>query len=1855
MKKLICFTLLLLFTTALAFGQKVPTCNAFSAPAPSGIPVYSPLAVGATTLVYDPLPPSGTGNPLCTDFFGVANYANSPLPTGPVDTANFTFLDGGVGYSAPTVTITDFYGITPNVLTCSATVDTSGMIIAIGGCAGTNAGFMAPVVNITDVNGSGAIVLAQLASADVGTGIPKFVDALPDLKGAIASADQATFAAGPPSDYYEIALVETTAQMHTNLPATRVRGYIQVPTGSSGCPAPPYPYNYLGPVIVAQKNRPVRVKFTNCLPSTANGGNLFIPADDTYMGAGMGPDGVSPYFENRATLHLHGGNTPWISDGTPHQWTVPVSDYAGATYKRGVSTRFVPDMWFDASGAIIGSCAGLTTCSVAGATNDPGPGSMTFYWTNEQGGRLMFYHDHAYGITRLNVYAGEAAGYLLVDPAGEEDSLAAATVPGTIGSSLATTDLDHLIPLVIQDKTFVPSAAQLAAEDPTWVAVHGGGTMPGTPSTPGTANMGDLWFNHIYPPNQNPNDNTGANAFGRWDYGAWFFPPQTTLSAATPNTAITIPCTSAAYPDQLLGPSTANPVGGCPIIPNPTGTPEGFMDTPVVNGKAYPVLHVKAEAYRFRILTAGNDRALHLSLYQACSNGVYTSAATNCAPAIAAGVGDKEIPMVPAVRGGPGTTGYVYPDQLDGRLGGVPDSTAKGPSWYQIGTEGGLLPNVAVIPPTAVGYEYGRRSITVLNVSTHGLLLGPAERADVVVDFSNFAGKTLIMYNDAPAPIPAFDSRIDYFTGDLDQVQQGGAPATLPGYGPNTRTIMQIVVDPPSGSQPAFTPATLQAALPGIFQAATAPVAAIVPEPTYPAASGGNSATATYARIQDNTISFTPISSITAEPCTSPNYPDVVMPGGTPTCVNMDQKAIQELFTLDYGRMNATLGTELPLTNFLVQTTLPFGYAEWATEIIQDGHTQLWKLTHNGVDTHFIHFHLFNVQVVNRIGWDGMVKPPDANELGWKDTVRMNPLEDIVVALQPLKQNLPWPLPDSIRSMDVTMPDNGPSPMLSGIDPATGNAIPGGVGTTNKQVNFGWEYVWHCHILGHEENDMMRPIIFQVAPPAPAALVATAPSVNQPAGVALTWTDSSASETSFTVERDTLPGFTNTDPGYVTFTIDANTNGGTTGFNTLGFGQTITFIDTTAQMNQTYFYRVFANDDFTPNSPLALPFQTVPMASAPSNVATVNTAPLTPTVSFTGAPLSAAFNSTFLVTATTNSSSVPSITGNAACSVGPVSGTAASATALVTMTSGTGTCTLTATWASDAFFLGATANQSTTATPIAPTVTFTGAPATSGYLSTFTVTATTNAAIAPTITGNSVCSAAAVLGTSPATSLITMTSGTGTCTLTASWPATANYTAAIATQSTTATLAVPVITWNTPAPIVYGTALSGTQLNATAAFNGNPVPGVFTYTPAAGAVLNAGNRTLSVSFTPTDTTTFTTATATVTLTVNPAPLVITASSPKMTYGGPVPAITPASYNAFVNGDTQATAFTTLPTCTTVATSASPASPPTYASSCSGAVAPNYSISYVSGAVTVNKAPATPHITTNLPNPSIYGQIVTISFNVTPQFSGTPSGSVTVTASSGETCSAALVNGAGSCTITFLSGGSRTLTAAYGGDSNFLAGGPSIPATQVVSNISLSTTSLLFGNQLVGTISAAQTVTMDNVGTSTITISSIVWSSNFSDSNNCGGSLAPGRSCRINVRFAPTTTGVLNGTLTITDSDVTSPQIIRLTGTGVQPAAVLSPTSLTFGPIARRTSQTQTITLSNPGTAPLAIAGISIGGANPNQFSQTNSCGNALAIGATCNINVTFSSRGAGTFTAVLSISDNAQGSPQTVSLTGIAQ
>ena len=930
----------------------------------------------------------------------------------------------------------------------------------------------------------------------------KFVDALPGLTSvgsnnlgqyipiAVANTPYAT-AAGDPypgSHYYEIGLVDYFQKMHSDLPGTgtKLRGYVQlVPSTYPGAVpldtahglatnildpvtglqlyAADQP-RYLGPLIIGVRDVPVRILFRNLL-GTGPAGDLFLPVDTTLMGSGNGPlqIGTDPvtgqplyeqYTQNRATIHLHGGLPPWVSDGTALQWITPAGD--PTSYKKGASQENVPDMTV------------------------PPDGSMTFYFPNQQSGRLMFYHDHAVGITRF-VYAGMAAGYLLVDPA-EEDMLAAAGVPGTIGTTTANTDLGHLLPLVIQDKTFVPDNNTLATLDPLWDTNKWGGP-------------GNLWFPHIYMPNQDPTSLSGANPLGRWDYGPWFWPPWPVPAGSTP-----------------------------PVVSH---VPEAFMDTPLVNGTAYPYANVQPAKYRLRILNAANDRMLNLQLYVADPAG-YAIDATGAPVTPGTGFG-TEVAMIAAY---PNTnvafpplwktqTPGMIPDVLDSRVGGVPNPTNRGPAMIQIGTEGGLLPNPVLQLNTPVGYEQNKRNIVVLNVNEKTLLLAPAERADIIVDFSKFAGKTVILYNDAPAPVPAQDPRYDFYTGNPDMsatagvYAQGGPASTLPGMGPNTRTIMQfrVAAGPDSSSPPDdYDPVLLAAlqdpaaGLPTIFK--TFQPTPIVPESAYNTL-GLGARPDTYVRIQSNYVSYIPYGSVSA------------------ITAYMQPKCIQELFD-PIGRMNATLGVELPFTGAPIQTTIPLGFTDPATEIFNDGELQLWKITHNGVDTHGIHFHLVNVQVVNRVGWDGAIRPPDANELGWKDTVRMNPLEDIIVAMQATTPKVPFGCPQSIRPLSPAIP-LGSAIGFEQIDPLTGNPKV----VTNSIANLDWEYTWHCHILGHEENDMMRPVILNFPVVIPTAPVLAATLAGTVANLA--WTDATppsnpatygnpGNEVGFRIEQATVTG-----------------------------------------------------------------------------------------------------------------------------------------------------------------------------------------------------------------------------------------------------------------------------------------------------------------------------------------------------------------------------------------------------------------------------------------------------------------------------------------------------------------------------------------------------------------------------------------------------------------------------------------------------------------------------------------------------------------------------------------------------------
>ncbi len=1131
-------------------------------------------------------------------------------------------VEAGSGYtSAPTVTILDGTTENPTGATVTATIGIGRVDITDGGEGYDSA----PQVAILDAGGvdrgaSGTAAVAvrgAVTGITVGTpgagyltpGLKKFVDTLPGLTSdqandlgqyiPVAVPDTTTY---PGTDYYEIAVVQYRMKFHRDLPATLLRGYVQLATNvvpghhvalsnanlDPAAPAMPIAGyfgvdnpHYLGPTIVATKDKPVRILFRNLLPTEVSG-DLFLPTDTSMMGAGEGPDammldpngvpmdmamdegtvtdgvrnpacGNTPkprtcYSENRATLHLHGGITPWISDGTPHQWITPNGE--DTAYPRGVSVSNVPDM------------------------PDPGPGAQTFFYTNQQSARLMFYHDHAWGITRLNVYAGEAAAYLLTDEIEQE----------LISPTGALAGMGMGTPLVVQDKTFVPNADKMRQLDPTWDASKWGGE-------------GSLWTPHVYMPAQNPGQNRGSNPFGRWMYGPWFWPPAKDAK---------YPPVANPYYDPACDPNVqpfCEPAQ-IPSTPNNSVGMEAFQDTPVVNGTAYPKTTVDPKAYRYRILNGSNDRFWNLQWYVADPTTGTLS----------------EVALKPAELEAAQTDPVVFP---------TPDTTKSpaGPKWIQIGTEGGFLPTPVTVPNQPITWITDPTRFDVGNVDKHSLLLSPAERADVIVDFSQYRGKTLILYNDAPAAFPARVPGYDYYTGGPD-LSPVGAPTTLPGYGPNTRTIMQVKVST-AAPDVAFDRPNTTADRMGALNAAFAHHLDAAGNPAGVFEKGSNPIIV--GQSDYNTAYGTDF--VSAGHCNSPINPSPRCDGfarineqggdtfkfdtlaGPQVTLPFQPKGIHDEMNSasfdQWGRMTANMGLEAPGATPNLQKIVLYPFVNPPTEILDssglpsslnvtpitagnDG-TQLWKITHNGVDTHPIHFHLYDVQVINRVTWDNIIMPPEPTELGWKDTVRVSPLEDTIVALRPIVPTLPFAVPDSRRPLNPMMPlgargsQNGQLGVEAGFNntDVNGNPI---APIINEVIDFGWEYVVHCHILSHEEMDMMRPVTVHVpraVPPAPVLAFRRGSVILEwtdgtPVDYAnpSTWTNPGTAEIGYRIERalvtDGVAG-----PFAEIAKVGANT---------------VTHTDLPADPTQIYDYRVFAYNQAGETSSNVIRVEGIPAA-----------------------------------------------------------------------------------------------------------------------------------------------------------------------------------------------------------------------------------------------------------------------------------------------------------------------------------------------------------------------------------------------------------------------------------------------------------------------------------------------------------------------------------------------------------------------------------------------------------------------------------------------------------------------------------
>jgi spore coat protein A len=299
-----------------------------------------------------------------------------------------------------------------------------------------------------------------------------------------------------------------------------------------------------------------------------------------------------------------------------------------------------------------------------------------------------------------------------------------------------------------------------------------------------------------------------------------------------------------------------------------------------------------------------------------------------------------------------------------------------------LGSEGGFLPN-AVWVPSAVPF----------NGTTAGgsLLLGPAERADLLFDFSAHVGKKIILYTDTPAPFPMGDPRNDYFPG-LSVSKNPVNGLTAPGSGPNTREIMRFSVVPASGSDSALS-IRRGTALPGI-DPLLAPLGVTAP------------------------------------------------PAGIP----VRNLTLNESFDA-HGRLAQLIGTDAPVPGGYGRA-----YMDAPTEMVAAGAIEVWQIANLTADTHPIHFHLVNAQILSRQAFNGYRNgvanlagaplPPASSEAGWKETIRMNPGEVTTVIMKFDLPSVPFVVPPS------------PRPGVAGH-----------------------EYVWHCHILEHEEHDMMRPLV----------------------------------------------------------------------------------------------------------------------------------------------------------------------------------------------------------------------------------------------------------------------------------------------------------------------------------------------------------------------------------------------------------------------------------------------------------------------------------------------------------------------------------------------------------------------------------------------------------------------------------------------------------------------------------------------------------------------------------------------------------------------------------------------------------
>lgn len=322
------------------------------------------------------------------------------------------------------------------------------------------------------------------------------------------------------------------------------------------------------------------------------------------------------------------------------------------------------------------------------------------------------------------------------------------------------------------------------------------------------------------------------------------------------------------------------------------------------------------------------------------------------------------------------------------------------------------------------------------------------------------------------------------------------------------------------------------------------------------------------------------------------------------------------------------------------------------------------------------------------------------------------------------------------------------------------------------------------------------------------------------------------------------------------------------------------------------------------------------------------------------------------------------------------------------------------------------------------------------------------------------------------------------------------------------------------------------------------------------------------------------------------------------------------------------------------------------------------------------------VATISPTSLTFGSTAIATTSATQNLNITNSGNAALNLTSLGYSSADFITAGGTCVVpgSVAAGGSCTIAVAFrpangstGARSGTLsiahnaAGSPGSvalagTATAALAPVASLTPALAFGSVNVGSSSSAQTATLSNTGTAALVIGSIATaSSEFTPSGGtcaAGGTVAAGSSCTIGVGFTPAAAGARTATLTVTHNASGGSSTSALSGSGValSPQASVSPAALSFTQTVNTVSAAQTVTLSNPGTAPLTIGTLAVSGAQAAEFQiasgGTCTAGASVAASGSCTVRVSFAPTAAGARSASLAITHNATGSPTSVSLAG---